>query len=120
LSFNSTRLSLLKGLLKHGLAVDSETDTGDEEKTALNVPASKGHVAIVDELLSAGANVDGRERSGKPPLVDACANGRVEVVRRLLAAGANANARHRRRVDPRFFLCLPRPTSTNPRRSRSW
>ena len=53
--------------------------------------ASKGHVEVVQLLLSAGADKDKAANDGWTPLIEAANEGHVETVRLLLAAGANKN-----------------------------
>jgi len=69
----------------------------DLQETELMRAAKKGDLALVRKLLAEGADVNARNRSGRTPLIYACAYGRVgpEVVETLLAAGADANATDR-------------------------
>ena len=76
----------------------------ETEKSALMAAAEKGHLAVVEKLLAAGANVNAHARypevedsymydkgAGMTALVFALKNGQSAVAERLLAAGANAN-----------------------------
>ncbi len=56
--------------------------------TPLCIASEKGHLDVVDRLLSAGAGVDAATNTGATPLYVASQNGRLEVVDRLLSAGA--------------------------------
>ncbi|KAL3144721.1 Ankyrin repeat and KH domain-containing protein 1, variant 2 [Trebouxia sp. C0009 RCD-2024] len=58
----------------------------------LCVAASCGHAKDVKALLSAGANVDGRDATGRTALIRACFDGHLEVAEVLLRAGADVNA----------------------------
>ena len=89
--------------------VYSEGDSAGKEeyiqtgKSALMAAAGKGHLAIVEKLLAAGANVNARcrqerlglemygEGEGITALVFALVNGQNAVAERLLAAGADAS-----------------------------
>jgi hypothetical protein len=51
--------------------------------------ANNGRVALLQQLLDHGANVNARTRAGWTALMYAAWNGRTEGARRLLAAGAN-------------------------------
>jgi ankyrin repeat protein len=52
-----------------------------------------GYPALLDMLLTAGAEVDHRSPNGETALMLASKNGAVEAITRLLAAGADVNAR---------------------------
>ena len=85
-------------------------------KSALMAAAEKGHLAIVEKLLAAGANVNARCRyekigedlygvgEGKTALVFALENGQNAAAERLLAAGANVN-------DGGYGGCVPETDS---------
>ena len=72
--------------------VDLEAGKGTDCGTPLYAAAYAGHAPIVDLLLRAGADVNGRCNEGSTPLVIAAANGRAAVARALIAAGADLNA----------------------------
>ncbi|HOT02439.1 MAG TPA: ankyrin repeat domain-containing protein, partial [Acidobacteriota bacterium] len=75
-------------LLGAGASVAAATQTG---WTALMSAAGSGHAAVVDRLITAGADVNAWTRdSGTTPLLCAVGNGHAAVVRLLLARGANA------------------------------
>ncbi len=61
--------------------------------TALIVAARANQQAVVDLLLSAGVDVDGRDLHGATALVWAAFDGHLAMVKRLLEAGADINAR---------------------------
>jgi len=56
--------------------------------TPLLVAASRGHTAVTQVLLKAGADVKRRSRNGNGPLHAAAAAGRTPVIALLLSAGA--------------------------------
>ncbi len=60
----------------------------------LHLAAHRGHLAVVDVLLEAGADVNAREAcSGATPLHWACEGGHAAVAERLVRAGAALEAR---------------------------
>ncbi len=68
----------------HSLAV------GDGE-TPLMVASESGSRRLVQQLLSAGAQVNAVDARGSTPVIRAARNGHVSVVKLLVAAGANVN-----------------------------
>ena len=76
------------GLLQaHGSNVNEiRLDTKD---TALHEAALRGHVALVEALLSWGAAVDPQSHGGFTPLQNACQEGHLPCVLALLKAGAS-------------------------------
>ena len=57
----------------------------------MHCAACKGHLAVVIELIKAGADINATKISGETPLHKATIAGRACVVAVLLAAGADAN-----------------------------
>ena len=74
-------------LLAHGSDVN-EMDP-DTKSTALHDAALRGHVALVEALLSWGAAVDKLNHWGSTPLHLACQEGHLPCVLALLKAGAS-------------------------------
>ncbi|KAJ2454061.1 hypothetical protein EV183_001784 [Coemansia sp. RSA 2336] len=66
-------------------------DIHEDDDVALRIAAGLGHVAIVQQLLDAGADADAAEGE---PLALAAGNGHVQVVRLLLERGASARSSH--------------------------
>jgi len=64
---------------------------GTGASSALHCAACKGHLAVVIELIKAGADINATKISGETPLHKATIAGRACVVAVLLAAGADAN-----------------------------
>ena len=83
------KVDAVKVLLARGAAVDGKDERRGQ--TALMWAAAEGHAAVVQELLSAGADFRTRLPSGFTPLLFAVREGRLPVVRVLIEAGADAN-----------------------------
>jgi ankyrin repeat protein len=60
-------------------------------QSAVMWAAGEGHVAALDVLVAAGADVQARSKAGFTPVLFAVRNGHQDAVRALLKAGANAN-----------------------------
>jgi ankyrin repeat protein len=83
----------LRAALARGADANALYDHGRERFTALMKAAEAGHVAIIDELVNAGAdpNKAGMSRTfdlNVTPLIVAASSGHAGVVKRLLEAGA--------------------------------
>ena len=74
-------------LLEHGSDVNEVTP--ETNWTALNLAALKGHEAVVEALLSWGANVDLHDHQGLTPLYFACQAGHLACVLPLLKASVS-------------------------------
>lgn len=86
----ATKLKSL--ILKHAKTENSQT--------VLMIAARKGHVAIVEALLRAKADVNARNKEGETALHVAAFEGRTDAVKALLAKGADANAKDNNGVAP--------------------
>ena len=64
----------------------------ENDATPLHEAASRGHKAIVETLLKAGAIIDARKKCGSTPLHVAAGKGHTEVVEVLLQAHADKEA----------------------------
>ena len=64
----------------------------DDGTTALHWAAYRDDVALLDELLRAGADANARNDYGSTPLGEAAVTGDVKAIRELLAAGANVES----------------------------
>lgn len=62
------------------------------QATAFGEAARWGHLALVQEMLSAGMATDVRTESGATALMLAASGGHIDVVRALIASGADVNA----------------------------
>lgn len=76
----------LAGLLADGLPVDLTTADGE---TLLVLAAAHAHPAVVDLLLSSGADHALADPGGRTALAAAVASGCAPAVRSLLGAGAD-------------------------------
>lgn len=65
----------------------------NDRRTALIAASFNGHLEIVRELLSQGAEINARDKEGRTALMVASTGGHEEVVRQLLSRGADVNAR---------------------------
>jgi ankyrin repeat protein len=88
-------------LLSHGLPTDPTiavtaliNESSDFFGTPLYAAAYGGHLGIVAQLLSMGANIEGVGQGNivGTPLLAACSQGYVDVVQLLLAHGASKHA----------------------------
>ncbi|DAZ98526.1 TPA: hypothetical protein N0F65_007025 [Lagenidium giganteum] len=84
------RLDLLQVFAQHGVALDMRA-TGTDE-TALHVAAATGHVAVVEWLLSMGADAEARDFRAYTALLHAVEHAHVAVVETLLKHRVNTNA----------------------------
>ena len=89
-------------LIAHGADVNLVDQAGGH--TALHFAAQGQHAETAQALLSAGAEVDARDRFGKTPLSMALFNvrdGDGEVIRVLLASGADPDLENNYGISPR-------------------
>jgi hypothetical protein len=77
--------------------------TGSGDKHLIHEAANIGNVELVKQLLSAGVDIDLKNKAGGTPLHAASVNGRIEVVKLLISKLANVNAQNRRGVTPLSF-----------------
>jgi ankyrin repeat protein len=63
-------------------------DRGPGRYSVLHIAAYRGHLAVVELLLAAGATINRWSHNGETPLFVAAMGGQLEVARVLLAAGA--------------------------------
>jgi ankyrin repeat protein/L-ascorbate metabolism protein UlaG (beta-lactamase superfamily) len=66
-----------------------------EGETPLHAAAGAGHIAIVEYLLTKGAEIDARNNDNQNPLLHAAYYGKAPVVQLLLDKGADFNERDR-------------------------
>jgi hypothetical protein len=83
-------LDTVKLCLKAGSEVEFKGRTW--ERTALHYAAEAGHDAVVEQLLSAKANVNSRDQYQQCPLHMAATKNRATVLELLLKRGAEVNA----------------------------
>ncbi|EAX87669.1 sex-determining protein, putative [Trichomonas vaginalis G3] len=63
-------------------------------ETPLFIASQKGHLEVVEYLISIGANKEAKNKDGYTPLICASENGRLEVVKYLISAGADKEAKN--------------------------
>ena len=84
------QLRAVLGLIAQGAEVKYHHAENDRF-TALHVAASRGHVSLVDALLSAGSEVEAVNILGATACHCAALQGHAEVLRSLVSAGADVN-----------------------------
>lgn len=80
-------LGKVRVLLSKGAAVDCWE--GDNHYSPLIMAILQEHADVIDQLLSAGANVNMRAANGRTPLMVAASIGNTSLVVQLLRYGAN-------------------------------
>ncbi|VAW74041.1 hypothetical protein MNBD_GAMMA12-2727 [hydrothermal vent metagenome] len=85
----SNKMEVVNLLLSHKANVNTK---GHKGVTALILASAKGYLAIVKNLLRAGANLESMSR-GRTALMVASSLGHVAIVAELLRHGANVNVR---------------------------
>lgn len=92
-----TRGSLARQLLQRA---QTPPDEGELERySGLHAAAARGDVGLIKRLVSAGANVESRDRHGRTPLMVAGHKRDHAAVRALIDAGADLDALDRERYD---------------------
>ena len=81
---------IVKRLIRAGVEINN--NQGGRASTALMFASVKGHIDVVDCLLSLGADTGAVSPTGRTALMMASERGMVDVVDRILAAGCNVNA----------------------------
>ena len=74
-------------LIQHGANVNEQSGPG--QSSPLHVTARRGHAAIAEVLLEAGAEIEQRDSKGETPLRRAVNCGQIGMVRLLLSHGAD-------------------------------
>jgi hypothetical protein len=80
----------VKILLEYEAPIDMVTSAA-LKLTPLMMACQKGHLEIVQYLISKGARIEGRDRFQRTPLIHACMCGNAHIVSYLLRLGANAD-----------------------------
>jgi ankyrin repeat protein len=89
-------LERVKALLKDNPELLNTKKGNAYGSTPLGFAAYGGHTAVVEFLLSQGAEVNVQNRYGDTPLHDAASTGRLDVVRLLLAKNADVSIKDKR------------------------
>lgn len=79
------RQQAIRWLLQHG----AQPNRTEREWTALHYATFAGHAGLVEDLLSAGADVNARSTNGSTVVMMAAREGHATLAKRLLEAGAN-------------------------------
>lgn len=79
---------------------DIEQPIGDFDVTALHWACHGQSVAVVELLITRGANLDARDKNGCYPILQAATASSSEIVELLLTAGANLRVRDKERNTP--------------------
>jgi ankyrin repeat protein len=83
---------LLKSMVKKGTAGKVVNKIDKNGYTPLMYAIDRSHVAVAQQLLSAGADVNAPDKEGHTPLMMAVAVSKADMVEMLLKAGADTNA----------------------------
>ncbi|NWZ12630.1 ASB10 protein, partial [Agelaius phoeniceus] len=108
---SSDSIGCVQQLLQHGASVNSQTE--EEQDTALHVASRHGLAEHVQLLLQHGAQLDVRNKEGQTPLNAACAQQHqpqdmdryYRVCQLLVESGASVNAEDRDRQHPLHLAC---------------
>ena len=93
-------LSRVEQLLEEG----ADIDVLHKSKTPLIAAIRKGHIAVANKLIDAGANINyGIGVNAATPLISASEHNHPELVRKLLELGADPNGANVRKHQPIFF-----------------
>jgi len=82
------RRAAMQWLIEHG-ARPNRGDAATREWTALHYASFAGHADLIDDLLTAGADVNARSTNGSTVVMMAAREGHAAIAKRLLDAGAN-------------------------------
>ncbi|KAF8371143.1 mask-1, partial [Pristionchus pacificus] len=82
--------------------VDMQTESNAD--TPLTLACSNGHTAMVELLITRGANVHHRDKKGFTPLILAATGGHLQIVQVLLDHGANIETTSERTKDTALSL----------------
>ena len=86
---NKGQLDVVRHYLTDGVDPNSVGQGSAAGVFAVFTAAQKGHAAVVEQLIAAGADVNKATTTGVTPLIIAAYSGHTEVVRLLIAAGSD-------------------------------
>lgn len=94
----SLKIDFIKLLLKHKVNIDSVDEDGKTPFHLLckNSWSDRKNEEIIDILISAGADIDARDKHGLSPLYTACLSNNKSIVLKLLNCGADINSEYAR------------------------
>ena len=84
-------LNLIRVILDNGLV---DVNAKWDGKTPLHVAVRGGNIALAEYLISAGADVNTKDRYGDSPLHYATYRDNEEIAKLLISAGADVNAKN--------------------------
>ena len=93
-------LELIKVILDNGLV---DVNAKWDGKTPLHVAVRGGNIALAEYLISAGADVNTKNRYGDSPLHEAVERNNIDLVEYLISAGADVNAKNKDGDTPLHF-----------------
>ena len=93
----------VKELIKELIKIDAVNIKDAFGKTPLHVLAFYGYQELVQDLINAGADVNGQDNDGYTPLLVAANGGYHEIVQNLIDAGAKVNMQERSGCTPLHF-----------------
>ena len=85
-AFKAQDAAMVQALRQYGVAVKLTKEEAQEYLSDVR------EAFLLEELLAAGAEINGYDKNGATPLMRAAAAGRVDMVRLLLAKGADVRA----------------------------
>jgi ankyrin repeat protein len=81
-----------EGIIRMGVPIQGAKPPQPGGMTALIYAARDGRLAVVKQLLDAGARIDQADVNGQTPLLMAAMSGQLETAKLLIARGANVSA----------------------------
>ena len=76
-----------------GSSITQQKSTTRSPDISINKAAEDGNIEVVKQHLTAGADVNAKDKDGETPLHKASSNGEKEIIELLIAKGADVNAK---------------------------